>query len=108
VDHRVQAIEVRPPWVKRTRARIGTMQQQPEELDLSGLKCPLPALMTARALRRLAPGMLLVVTVTDPLAPLDIKFLCAQDGHDFLEQTTVEAGSRLLLRRCQLENSERD
>jgi tRNA 2-thiouridine synthesizing protein A len=84
------------------------MQQSAEELDLSGLKCPLPALMTARALRRLAPGMLLAVTVSDPLAPLDIKFLCEREGHDFLEQTTVGTGSRILLRCRQLENSSRD
>ena len=75
------------------------MQHEPaEELDLSGLKCPLPALMTARALHRLAPGTLLAVTVSDPLAPLDIKFLCEREGHRFLGQTpygawTSRAGS---------------
>ena len=70
-----------------------------QELDLTGLKCPLPSLMTARALRRLAPGTLLSVTVTDPLAPLDIKFLCEREGHDFVEQTALDpAVQRLLVR----------
>jgi len=78
---------------------MGTMQKGAEELDLSGLKCPLPALMTGKALRRLAPGTLLAVTVDDPMAPLDIKFLCEREGHYFLEETSAQAATRILLRR---------
>ena len=37
-------------------------------LDLRGLRCPLPALKTRKALTRLAGGDLLVVECTDPLA----------------------------------------
>jgi tRNA 2-thiouridine synthesizing protein A len=44
-------------------------------LDLKGLKCPLPVLLTRKALRRLRPGDLLVVQCTDPLAPIDIAHL---------------------------------
>lgn len=36
-------------------------------LDLAGLKCPLPALMTQRALKALQPGVLLENDCTDPL-----------------------------------------
>ena len=54
-------------------------------LDLAGLKCPLPALMTRRALARLAPGTLLTVTADDPLAAVDIPHMCHAEGH------TVEA-----------------
>jgi tRNA 2-thiouridine synthesizing protein A len=84
------------------------MQHPAEELDLTGLKCPLPALMTAKTLRRLAPGTVLAVLVSDPLAPLDIKFLCERQGHDFLEQTKFEAVTRILLRRRQPEISNPD
>ena len=76
----------------------GAMEVE-EELDLTGLKCPLPSLMTARTLRRLAPGTLLRVIVSDPLAPLDIRFLCEREGHGFLEQITIDAAhQRILLR----------
>ena len=37
------------------------------KLDLAGLKCPLPALMTQRALKALQPGVLLENDCTDPL-----------------------------------------
>ncbi|MBI1213240.1 MAG: hypothetical protein GC190_17380 [Alphaproteobacteria bacterium] len=59
----------------------------PIDLDLTGLKCPLPSLMTAKALRRVAPGTTIVVKTTDPMAPLDIRFLCERDGHEFVGQS---------------------
>jgi tRNA 2-thiouridine synthesizing protein A len=50
------------------------------KLDLSGLKCPLPALKTRRALKLLAPGDLLEVRCTDPLALIDIPHLVGITG----------------------------
>lgn len=52
----------------------------PTKLDLTGLKCPLPALMTAKALKALAPGDLLEVHCTDPLSVIDIPHLVHQTG----------------------------
>jgi tRNA 2-thiouridine synthesizing protein A len=49
-------------------------------LDLSGLKCPLPALKVRRALKSLAPGDRLEVRCTDPLAAIDIPHLVASTG----------------------------
>ena len=37
-----------------------------EELDLRGLKCPLPALMARRKLAALAPGETIQVLASDP------------------------------------------
>jgi len=50
------------------------------KLDLSGLKCPLPALKTRKALKVLAPGDLLEVHCTDPLAVIDIPNLIRETG----------------------------
>jgi len=60
-------------------------------LNLRGLKCPLPALKTRKALSRLAPGDLLVVECTDPLAAIDIPNLLQQTG-DALEAAASEDG----------------
>lgn len=49
-------------------------------LDLTGLKCPLPALKTAKALRTLSPGDVLEVHCTDPLAVIDIPNLVRETG----------------------------
>lgn len=53
-------------------------------IDLRGLKCPLPALRTRKALGQLAPGDVIVVECTDPLASIDIPNLLDQTG-DLLE-----------------------
>ena len=60
-------------------------------LDLRGLRCPLPALKTRKALTRLAGGDLLVVECTDPLSTLDIPNLINQTG-DVLEDQKAEPG----------------
>jgi tRNA 2-thiouridine synthesizing protein A len=49
-------------------------------LDLTGLKCPLPALKTGRALATLAPGGRLEVHCTDPMAAIDIPHLVQERG----------------------------
>ena len=56
------------------------------QLDLTGLKCPLPALKTRKALRGIRPGERLEVRCTDPLASIDIPNLINETG-DRLEAT---------------------
>jgi tRNA 2-thiouridine synthesizing protein A len=56
-------------------------------LNLRGLKCPLPALRTRKALSGLPADDILVVECTDPLASIDIPNLLRQTG-DVLEDTT--------------------
>ena len=58
--------------------------------DLRGLKCPLPVLRTRKALAGMAPGDVLIVSCTDPLAGIDIPNLLRQTG-DTLEETRNEA-----------------
>ena len=50
------------------------------KLDLTGLKCPLPALKTRKALKAIAPGDFLEVHCTDPLSVIDIPALIAETG----------------------------
>lgn len=55
-------------------------------LDLKGLNCPLPVLRTGKALRTLAPGDLLIVEATDPMAAIDIPHFCREQGHRLVEE----------------------
>lgn len=50
------------------------------KLDLTGLKCPLPALKTRKALGKIRPGDRLEVQCTDPLAVIDIPNLISETG----------------------------
>lgn len=51
-----------------------------KKLDLSGLKCPLPALKTRKALKTVPPGDFLEVICTDPLSVIDIPNLIRETG----------------------------
>jgi tRNA 2-thiouridine synthesizing protein A len=69
------------------------------ELDLSGLKCPLPVLRTRKALRSLQSGDQLVVICTDPLASIDVPNLIRETG-DMLEDQRQEGSRwRFVIRR---------
>jgi len=62
----------------------------PVRLDLRGLKCPLPALRTRKALKKAAAGQRFIVECTDPLSAIDIPNLLRETG-DLLEgQDTTE------------------
>jgi tRNA 2-thiouridine synthesizing protein A len=54
-------------------------------LNLRGLKCPLPALKTRKALTRLAAGDELVVECTDPLSGIDIPNLLRETGDELIK-----------------------
>jgi len=59
-------------------------------INLRGLKCPLPALRTRKALSQLQAGDVLTVECTDPLVDIDIPNLIRETG-DSIEVTTREA-----------------
>ncbi|MBE2275609.1 MAG: sulfurtransferase TusA family protein [Rhodobacteraceae bacterium] len=55
-------------------------------LDAKDLTCPLPILRAKKALKELAPGMILEVQATDPGAPRDFEAFCRTTGNDLVEQ----------------------
>jgi tRNA 2-thiouridine synthesizing protein A len=57
-----------------------------QDLDLSGLLCPLPVLKAGKALRAMATGSVLRVTATDPMAAIDMPHFCSEQGHRLLSQ----------------------
>ena len=73
--------------------RPGPAPAAQEFLDLSGLLCPLPVLRLRRRLRHVAPGTRVVLLVTDPAAPLDIKAFCNIEGHAYLSEREAARGT---------------
>jgi tRNA 2-thiouridine synthesizing protein A len=69
-------------------AAIRDNRMAEKTMNLRGLKCPLPALKTRKALSSLAAGDLLIIECTDPLAAIDIPNLMRETGD------TLEASSR--------------
>ncbi|WP_414473433.1 molybdenum cofactor guanylyltransferase MobA [Microvirga sp. M2] len=70
------------------------------ELDLSGLKCPLPVLRTRKALLALEPGDRLSVTCTDPLAGIDVPNLVRELGDTLLEQRQGETNITFVIAKA--------
>jgi tRNA 2-thiouridine synthesizing protein A len=56
----------------------------PIEVDARGLRCPLPALRLARAVRESGPGRYRLLA-GDPAAQTDIPALCAERGWSLLK-----------------------
>ncbi|AWN44576.1 sulfurtransferase TusA family protein [Methylobacterium durans] len=71
----------------------------PIELDLRGLKCPLPVLRTRKVLRGLPPGTRLVVACTDPMAAIDIPNLVREEGDRLDAQERADGTLRFTIRR---------
>jgi tRNA 2-thiouridine synthesizing protein A len=69
------------------------------DLDALGYKCPLPALMTRRALARLPAGACLSVVADDPMAAIDIPHLAQQLGHELVSAREDGAHLRFVIRK---------
>lgn len=66
-----------------------------EQVDASGLLCPLPVLKARKRLKAMAPGQVLCLIATDPAAAIDVPHFCAQSGHQLL---SAEAPAYLIRR----------
>lgn len=70
------------------------------KLDLTGLKCPLPALKTRKALKSVAPGDFLEVHCTDPLSVIDIPNLIRETGDKVEISERGETGIVFLIEKA--------
>jgi len=70
-----------------------------EELDLRGLKCPLPAMMARKHLAAMSAGESVWVLASDPLSVIDIPHMCHREGHELIESKAAADHHRFLIRR---------
>ena len=70
------------------------MSQQPEEIDVRGLLCPLPVLKARKRLKSMTEGELLKVRATDPASAIDLPHFCHETGHELV--TAEKAGDELI------------
>ena len=62
-----------------------------QELDASGLNCPLPILRAKKSLAALESGQVLHIIATDPGAVKDFEAFAKQTGNELME-SREEAG----------------
>lgn len=61
-----------------------------DDLDATGLLCPLPVLKARKRLKSLNVGQVLRMTADDPAAVVDVPHFCAEQGH-ILESSDVSS-----------------
>ena len=55
-----------------------------QELDCSGMACPMPILKTKKAVDALQTGQVLKMTATDPGSVPDVEAWTSKTGHELL------------------------
>ena len=76
------------------------MRHDCEEIDLKGLKCPLPALFAKRALERANAGTTIEVISDDPMAAIDVPHMCRQEGFEVVALSREGDVARMRLRKA--------
>ena len=70
-----------------------------EELDATGLLCPLPVLKAAKRMRALAPGGVMRLLADDPAAVVDVPHFCTEQGHELLSSAEEDGVQIYLIRK---------
>lgn len=70
-----------------------------ETLDCSGLKCPLPVIKTAEAIKKIEVGQILQVISTDPGSTMDMEAWSRQTGHEIVYSRQRDASYIFYIRR---------
>jgi tRNA 2-thiouridine synthesizing protein A len=69
-------------------------------VDARGLECPVPVVLTKKALRKLASGDVLTVYCTDPMAEIDIPVLLFQTGDIIDSISKADNIITITIRKC--------
>ncbi|MDX1592895.1 MAG: sulfurtransferase TusA family protein [Gammaproteobacteria bacterium] len=75
------------------------MTEPDQELDLSGLNCPLPILRTKKAIAQASSGTVLRVIGTDPGSPREFRAFAEQGGFELLSVEEETRGRYVYLIR---------
>jgi tRNA 2-thiouridine synthesizing protein A len=75
------------------------LEKPDEQLDASGLHCPLPILKTRKAMSSLATGDKLLVLSTDPGSVRDMESFCRQTGNDLMSTLENDGRYEFMIRK---------
>jgi tRNA 2-thiouridine synthesizing protein A len=71
-----------------------------QELDASGLNCPLPILRAKKTLNAMSPGQVLHVVATDPGSVKDFDAFAKQTGNELMESKEEGGKFHFLIKKC--------
>lgn len=70
-----------------------------QELDASGLNCPLPILRAKKAINGLGAGQTLKVISTDPGSVKDFEAFCKQTGNELISSGEEEGKFLFMIKK---------
>ncbi len=76
------------------------MPEFDQELDASGLNCPLPILRAKKALNGMEAGKILHIIATDPGSVKDFEAFSKQTGNDLMESREEGGKFYFLLKKA--------
>jgi len=68
-------------------------------VDCLGLTCPVPMMETAKRIRELQPGQVLLLLSDDPATIDDLVAWCHLTGHEYLGNDPVDSHARIRVRK---------
>jgi tRNA 2-thiouridine synthesizing protein A len=68
------------------------------EIDVVGLRCPLPVLKLKKRIEPLQPGSLVRLKTSDPTTLKDVPAYCDLAGHEVVETQSTETPYEFLIR----------
>jgi tRNA 2-thiouridine synthesizing protein A len=71
-----------------------------QELDASGLNCPLPILRAKKALSKLDAGKVLHIIATDPGSVKDFEAFARQTGNELMESKEEGGKFQFLIKKA--------
>ena len=71
-----------------------------DELDASGLNCPLPILRAKKALAALDSGKVLHIVATDPGSVKDFEAFSKQTGNELMESREEDGKFHFLIKKA--------
>ena len=70
-----------------------------QQLDCSGLSCPMPIVKTAKAIRTMASGELIEVIATDPGSASDFPAWCTSTKNELVTMAEEDGVYRYVIRK---------
>jgi tRNA 2-thiouridine synthesizing protein A len=70
-----------------------------EEIDATGLLCPLPVLKARKRLKAMTSGTVLRLIATDPAAVIDVPHFCSESGHTLIQADSDSTAQIYYIRR---------
>lgn len=76
------------------------MTDATQELDASGLNCPLPILRAKKTLAAMESGQILHIIATDPGSVKDFEAFAKQTGNELMESKTEDGKFHFMVKKA--------